>query len=142
MKLKSVITLIAVTVLFSSCLPEAEGTKKLGLLKLVKAGIILKAITRKKFIPIPLPIPIPIGIHKEHHHGGGHHGYGGGHHDFGGGYGGGQHDFGGGYGGGHHDFGGGYGGFHHGFEDYHHEPHYGHGHKVYSTGWKLQGFGK
>ncbi|CAL1284150.1 unnamed protein product [Larinioides sclopetarius] len=132
MKLKSLLSLITVIVLLSTCLPTAEGAGKLGALKLLKAGLILKALTHKKFIPIPLPIPIPIGIHKDHHYEGGHHGYGGYHQGFGGGYGGGYHQ----------GFGGGYGGGHHGFEDYHHQPHYGHGHKVHSTGWRLEGIGK
>ncbi|KAF8777756.1 uncharacterized protein LOC129975249 [Argiope bruennichi] len=134
MKFKTVICFVTITVLLSSCLLEVEGTGKLGLLKLVKAGIILKALTHKKIIPLPLPIPIPIGIHKEHHHDVGHHGYGGYDHGFGG-----SHH---GFGGSHHGYGGGFGGGHHGFDDYHHEPHYGHGHKVYSTGWRLEGIGK
>ncbi|GFR05914.1 hypothetical protein TNCT_615591 [Trichonephila clavata] len=118
MKLKVVTCTIMATIFLSCCLHEAEGSGKLGLLKLVKAGLILKALSPKKIIPIPIPIPIPIGIHKESHgHDYGHHGYG--HHDYG------HHDY------GHHDF--------HGHHDYH-EPH--HGHLVHSTGWYVKGIGK
>ncbi|GFY71049.1 hypothetical protein TNIN_249841 [Trichonephila inaurata madagascariensis] len=117
MNLKVVLCTIIATIFLSCCLHEAEGSGKLGLLKLVKAGLILKALTHKKFIPIPIPIPIPIGIHKESHgHDYGHHDYG--HHDYG-------HQ---GY---HHDF--------HGHHDYH-EPH--HGHLVHSSGWYIKSIGK
>ncbi|GFU31518.1 hypothetical protein NPIL_409041 [Nephila pilipes] len=115
MKLKIVICTIIATVFLSCCFHEAEGFGKLGILKLVKAGLILKALSPKKILlPLPLPIPIPIGIHKESH----------------------GHDY------GHHDYHHGYNDYHHGFHGHHdyHEPH--HGLLVHSTGWRIESIGK
>ncbi|GFU37798.1 uncharacterized protein NPIL_603391 [Nephila pilipes] len=111
---------------------HSEAGSTLRLKKLVKYGLIAKALTGKKILfPLPLPLPIPIFKENVHHtpypvnhhthaeigyglehghggYGGGHGGYGGGHGGYGGGFGG-VHGggFGGGYGG---DLGGGFGG--------------------------------
>ncbi|GIX78769.1 hypothetical protein CEXT_311441 [Caerostris extrusa] len=47
MKLKGLISVVLVTILLSCFLHETEGFGKLKLLKLVKAGLVLKALTHK-----------------------------------------------------------------------------------------------
>ncbi|GFY72321.1 uncharacterized protein TNIN_438561 [Trichonephila inaurata madagascariensis] len=115
--MRSFIVFAICLVMAAIVMQQSEAGHSLKLKRLIKYGLIAKALTGKK-IPLPLPLPLPIPIFKEnihhtpypvnHHthaeigyglqHG---HGYGGG---FGGGYGGG---YGGGHGGG---YGGGYGG--------------------------------
>ncbi|GFY71050.1 hypothetical protein TNIN_249851 [Trichonephila inaurata madagascariensis] len=58
----------------SVCMQETEA-KKLGLKKLIKAGLVLGALGSKKLprlLPIPLPIPVHLDEHKEFS--GGHYG--------------------------------------------------------------------
>ncbi|KFM63844.1 hypothetical protein X975_05186, partial [Stegodyphus mimosarum] len=67
MKIAGLIGVLTLAIFLSCCLHQAEGTFKL--LKLVKAGLILKALSPKKIL-LPVPIPIPIGIsqHNQYHY--------------------------------------------------------------------------
>ncbi|GBM19722.1 hypothetical protein AVEN_876-1 [Araneus ventricosus] len=120
--MRSFVVIALCLVMAAVLVQQSEAGHSLKLKRLLKYGLIAKALTGKKiFLPLPLPLPVPIFKENVHHSSypvnhhthaeigygleQGHGGYGGGHGGgFGGGYGGG---FGGGYGGG---FEGGYGG--------------------------------
>ncbi|KAG8185157.1 hypothetical protein JTE90_005136 [Oedothorax gibbosus] len=110
MRIQSLIGVLAVAVVLFCCTSQVEGFGKIKVLRLLKAGLILKALSPSKILlPLPIPIPIRIKGHDSHSFGGHHGGFHGGyapHGGFHGGYS--AHHF----GGGHHGGGFGFHGYH------------------------------
>ncbi|PRD30946.1 UNVERIFIED_CONTAM: hypothetical protein NCL1_24866 [Trichonephila clavipes] len=74
MKISTTLVFVFALIALLVCMQETEA-KKLGLKKLIKAGLVLGALGSKKLprlLPIPLPIPVHLDEHKEFS--GGHYG--------------------------------------------------------------------